>query len=267
MEIKPKLHVVSFSGGKDSTAMLLRMVEEGMPIDIIQYCDTSLEFPEMEEHVSKVEQYIGRSITRLKAEHDFIHMAAEHEYVLRSNKVKGHSPGDVLRGAGWPRVFGRWCTRYLKTDVMDRNIRELKKTYDVVQYIGIAADEPQRERDLTYPLIDWGMTEADCLKYCYDRGFDWGGLYEIWDRVSCWCCPLQSLEDLRKLRKYRPELWEQLREMDKRIQNTKYPNFQFTRSFTDIEQRFEVEDEFVRIGKKPRSKEFYQTLRERGINY
>lgn len=124
-----------------------------------------------------------------------------------------------------------------------------------------------RERDLTYPLIDWGMTEADCLKYCYDRGFDWGGLYEIWDRVSCWCCPLQSLDDLRKLRKHRPELWEQLREMDKRMQNTQYPNFQFTRSFTDIEQRFKVEDEFERMGKKPRSKEFYQTLKERGINY
>ena len=30
---KPILHVVSLSGGKDSTAMLLRMVEEGWPID------------------------------------------------------------------------------------------------------------------------------------------------------------------------------------------------------------------------------------------
>ena len=28
-------HIVSFSGGKDSTAMLLRMLEENMPIDII----------------------------------------------------------------------------------------------------------------------------------------------------------------------------------------------------------------------------------------
>lgn len=37
MNEKPKLHVVSFSGGKDSTAMLLRMIEEKMPIDIILY--------------------------------------------------------------------------------------------------------------------------------------------------------------------------------------------------------------------------------------
>ena len=37
---KPILHVVSLSGGKDSTAMLLRMIEEGMPVDIILFCDT-----------------------------------------------------------------------------------------------------------------------------------------------------------------------------------------------------------------------------------
>lgn len=30
-------HLVSFSGGKDSSAMLIRMVEEGMPIDDIVF--------------------------------------------------------------------------------------------------------------------------------------------------------------------------------------------------------------------------------------
>ena len=29
---KKKLHIVSLSGGKDSTAMLLRMLEEGWPV-------------------------------------------------------------------------------------------------------------------------------------------------------------------------------------------------------------------------------------------
>ncbi|WP_132587301.1 phosphoadenosine phosphosulfate reductase domain-containing protein [Allofournierella massiliensis] len=35
------------SGGKDSTAMLLRLVEENRPIDEILYCDTGWEFPQM----------------------------------------------------------------------------------------------------------------------------------------------------------------------------------------------------------------------------
>ena len=53
---KPELHVVSFSGGKDSTAMLLRMIELGMPVDVILFCDTGLEFPELYEHIRKVEE-------------------------------------------------------------------------------------------------------------------------------------------------------------------------------------------------------------------
>ena len=68
---KPIKHVVSLSGGKDSTAMLLRMLEEGMPVDIILFCDTGLEFEGMYHHIEKLEKYIGRPITRLKSNYDF----------------------------------------------------------------------------------------------------------------------------------------------------------------------------------------------------
>lgn len=274
MNEKPKLHVVSFSGGKDSTAMLLRMIEENYPIDIILYCDTGLEFPEMDEHIDKVEKYIGRKITRLKSSKDFMFYATEQTRIIKSEKTPGYSPGDIAKGYGYPTVKARWCTKHLKTEVIDRYLKDLKKDYDLVQYIGIASDETHRERDLNYPLIKWGMTEKDCLDYCYARGFDWGGLYEIWDRVSCWCCPLQSLGDLRKLKEKRPELWSRLREMDKTIHRKcrdqghgKRLNFKFDTSFTDIERRFEVEDEFIAQGKKLRTKEFYQALKDRGINY
>lgn len=267
MKEKPKLHVVSFSGGKDSTAMLLRMIEEGMPIDIILYCDTGLEFPEMEEHIRKVEEYIGRDITIIKAEHDFMYWATEYQMTIQSTKVPGHHPGELVSGKGWPTRLARWCNQKFKRDVSNRFLSEYRKEHDVVLYAGIAVDEPERIADLTYPLVEWGMTEADCLRYCYDRGFDWGGLYEIWSRVSCWCCPLQSIDSLRKLRIHRPALWAKLREMDAEIQSTLQPNFKFDRSLIDIEKRFEVEEEFERMGKKPRTKEFFQTLKARGISY
>ena len=36
------------------------------------------------------------------------------------------------------------------------------------------------------------MTEKECLKYCYQHGFEWKEasvrLYDVLDRVSCWCC-------------------------------------------------------------------------------
>ena len=41
---KPEYHLVSFSGGKDSTAMLLGMIERGMRIDCILFCDTGLDY-------------------------------------------------------------------------------------------------------------------------------------------------------------------------------------------------------------------------------
>ena len=64
--------------------------------------------------------------------------------------------------------------------------------------------------------MEWGITEADALKACYDRGFDFGGLYEIYHRASCWCCPLQRIGELRKLRTHHPELWKKLMELDRR---------------------------------------------------
>ena len=85
-----------------------------------------------------------------------------------------------------------------------------------MSYVGIAADEPKRIKSERYPLVDWGITEKEALQICYDRGYDFGGLYQIYHRCSCWCCPLQGIGELRKLRQYHPELWERLREMDKR---------------------------------------------------
>lgn len=46
-------YIVSFSGGKDSTAMLLRMLEENMPVDEILFYDTGKEFPDMYDHIKK----------------------------------------------------------------------------------------------------------------------------------------------------------------------------------------------------------------------
>ena len=58
--IKKDIHIVSFSGGKDSTAMLLRLLESGMPVDMILFNDTGLEFEQLYDHINRVEQYITK---------------------------------------------------------------------------------------------------------------------------------------------------------------------------------------------------------------
>ena len=49
-------YIVSLSGGKDSTALLLRLLEEGKPVDDILFSDTGMEFPQMYEHLQKLER-------------------------------------------------------------------------------------------------------------------------------------------------------------------------------------------------------------------
>ena len=104
-----------------------------------------------------------------------------------------------------------------------------------IEYVGIAYDEQERIKDKKYPLIEWQMTEKDCLQYCYDRGFDWNGLYEHFDRVSCWCCPLKNQKELTILWQYYPDLWEQLKEMDKKTYNYFKPP---TWKVEGLEQKF-----------------------------
>lgn len=153
--------------------MLLRMLEEGWPVDLILFCDTGLEFDGMYHHIEKLEKYIGRPITRLKSEYSFEYLLLEHMPRRKNPELFGR------KGYSWAGPRNRWCTAMLKQRIIDRYLRDLAKEYELVQYIGIAADEPQRIRDFRYPLVEWGMTESDCLTYCKERGFDWDGLYDI----------------------------------------------------------------------------------------
>jgi hypothetical protein len=85
------------------------------------------------------------------------------------------------------------------------------------------------------------MTEADALAYCRKLGYTWGGLYDIFNRVSCWCCPLQRIGELRKLRKYRPGLWAKLQEMDAQ-QPDHSPGYKDYWRVEELERRFLCED-------------------------
>ncbi|MEE0681943.1 MAG: hypothetical protein ACLVML_01360 [Candidatus Gastranaerophilaceae bacterium] len=101
------------------------------------------------------------------------------------------------------------------------------------------------------------MTEKDCLSYCYKRGFSWGGLYELFDRVSCWCCPLQGLAELRKLYEHFPDLWRQLEKWDE----TTWRQFRADYSVRELAARFDFEKAWQAQGGKLRSRAFFAALK------
>lgn len=266
---KPEYHVASFSGGKDSTAMVLRMIERHDPLDEIIFCDTTMEFPAMIRHVEKVKRFVesvGIKFTTLRSKFDFEYWLLDYTPERKNPALKG------LRGKSWAGPRTRWCTKHLKTDLLSRYERELREKYDLKIYIGIAWDEKHRLDRLQqqgdhkrYPLVEWYWSEADALAFCYAKGFNWDGLYEIFRnektgkaRVSCWCCPLQSLEDLRRLRRRFPDLWTKLGRLDQQTWRTFKDNDQ---SIKNLDKRFAFEEALTTWGYSIENRAFFTDLK------
>ena len=243
-------HAVSLSGGKDSSYLLLRMIERGMPIDAVLSADTGMEFPEMYDHLEKMDELLHRErgihINTLRHPKGFEWLMFEEPKQKPKTLENRARLGIPPCGNGWPGIRVRWCTGQLKTHLISKEVNRLKQEKNALHYVGIAADEAQRCKGEQYPLVDWGVTEAQALQGCYDRGFDFGGLYDIYHRASCWCCPFQRIDELRKLRKHHPELWAKLIELDRRARAQFGPGplgqFKKNWSVDRLEERFATED-------------------------
>ena len=167
-------HAVSFSGGKDSSMMLLKMIEKDMPIDTVLYADTGMEFPEMYDHIAKMDDLLYRErgihITTLRHPMGFEYLMFDEPKTKPSSIQNRLSLGIPLYGNGWPGIRVRWCTGQLKTHLIQKEVNRLKKEKNAIHYVGIAADEAWRCKDAVYPLVEWGVTEKEALADCYQRG-------------------------------------------------------------------------------------------------
>lgn len=115
---------------------------------------------------------------------------------------------------------------------------------NIVQYLGIAADEPVRiERHqkpgFKLPLVEAGWTEAMCRDWCEKNGL-LSPIYTDSARGGCWFCHNQGVGQLRLLRKNYPELWALLMKWDLDSPVSFKPN---GKTVHDYDRRFQLEDE------------------------
>lgn len=220
-------YICCFSGGKDSTAMLIHILENNLPLDEIIYCDVGdWMWESSKDHILQVEDKLGVQINVIDISDDL---------------------DTGFQRWGFPSFFNRWCTGFKR----DRMKQYLKEKYgdgeSIVQYIGYCSDEEKRtgkklysSYDVSYPLVDAGITTDEALEICYEHGFDFGGVYEHHSHYNCWLCPLQRKGELKWIFDNDKDKWDYLRNMQHNTDGSFYPN----------ETIFDVEKSFWKKNKK-----------------
>ena len=241
-----KEYTACISYGKDSLAMLEIISKNRLPLTRIVHVEVMAtdtipaDLPEVVEwkhHADKIiNQRYGLKVEHIRADKTYEQLF----YKIPQRKAKNkHFEGDIR---GFPLLKGQWCSQELKTQVIDR----LKSD---VRYIGIAADEPTRQKQLSEkvrsPLVEFNVTEAECLKICKDIGL-LAPTYLQSKRNGCWFCHAQPIDQLRLLRKQHPNLWAKLLEFD-RDSPVPFKQHERNRAHTvkDFDERFELEDKGV----------------------
>lgn len=215
--------IVCFSGGKDSTAMLINLIERNEQIDEILYVDVGdWMWESAKPHIKQVEKQLGVDITKLD---------------VTDELKKG------FERWGFPSFFNRWCTGVKRIAMRDYLREKYGKDEHIVQYIGYCSDEAKRSGkklyasyDVEYPLIDSNITTEDALNICKEHGFDFGGVYEHHHHFNCWLCPLQKRAEVEWIWRNDWAKWEYLRDLQ--YQTDGYYNnsntiFDFEKQFWD----------------------------------
>ena len=163
-----QFHAVSLSGGKDSTAMLLLMIERGMPIDMVLSADTGMEFPEMYEHLAKLDEHLFRErgihITTLRHPKGFEYLMFDEPKQKPRSLENRAKLGIPPYGNGWPGIRVRWCTGQLKTHLITTASPPMKR--GAARTSGIPSwNGASRRRRHSKLAMTGALTSAGCMRY------------------------------------------------------------------------------------------------------
>lgn len=185
------LHVGAVSGGKDSSAMGIELRQRHPERPFVWICTPTGDEPAaMVAHWLRLGEKFGSRIWPV---------------------TTGKSLAGLVRHYGaLPNWRQRWCTRELKIEPYGQWM-DLQTVFGpVVSYVGLRADEPEREGGdydaisgvtATFPMREWGWGLSD-VQECLSRNE-----IVIPDRTDCNRCYHQTLFEWFKLWRDEPEIY------------------------------------------------------------
>lgn len=199
-------HILSLSGGKDSTALAIYMRDRIPGMEYV-FCDTEQELPETYEYLDKLEVYLGKRIERLK------HDGKGFEELLQS------------RRGFLPSAQARWCTEYLKIKPFEKFVGD----DECFSYVGIRADELHRKGYIStkpnitalYPFIEAGITKQDVFRILEESGLGIPEYYKWRSRSGCYFCFFQQRIEWVGLMENHPDLYEKAKKYEKQNTDTR----------------------------------------------
>jgi 3'-phosphoadenosine 5'-phosphosulfate sulfotransferase (PAPS reductase)/FAD synthetase len=208
-------HVLGLSGGKDSSALAL-YVKETQPDLEIEYffTDTGYELPETNDFIEQLEEKLG-TIHRLNFD-------SQNDIDGRGSKefkslLKEH--GNYL-----PSQRDRWCTVQMKLKPFEKWVDGfINDGYEVYNYVGIRADEPEREgfmvieKPITsiFPFREDGIVRVDIENILQRNGLELPAYYQWRSRSGCTFCFYQRKIEWLKLMEKHPDLYEEAKKFEK----------------------------------------------------
>lgn len=187
-------HILGLSGGKDSTALALRMKELHPDLPITFICTpTGDELPAMQAHWDKLEVLLGQPLLKLTAPDG-------EGGVLTLKKL-------IAKFGALPNHRMRWCTRMLKIQPTEAFMLALASSGPAILYVGLRADEQERQGlfwsgETRFPMREWGWREFEVWAYLARKGVT------IPRRTDCARCYEQRLVEWKMLAEEHPDIYE-----------------------------------------------------------